>query len=53
MFTAENLLADKGYGVDAILDQAESQGMSPVIPSKRNRKERRDYDKKLYKAAIW
>ena len=49
-FTAENLLADKGYDTDAILDQAEIQGMSPVIPPKKNRKEQRDYDKELYKA---
>ena len=33
-FTAEKLLADKGYDTDAILDQAESQGMTPVIPLK-------------------
>ena len=49
-FTAENLLADKGYDTDAILDLAKSQGMTPVIPSKRNRKEQRGYDKELYKA---
>ena len=49
-FTAEKLLADKGYDTDAILDQAESQGMTPVIPPKRNRKEQRNYDKELYKA---
>ena len=48
-FTAENLLADKGYDTDAILDLAKSQGMTPVIPSKRNRKEQRGYDKELYK----
>jgi transposase len=49
-FTAKNLLGDKGYDTDAILEQAESQGMSPVIPPKKNRKEQRDYDKELYKA---
>lgn len=49
-FTAEKLLADKGYDTDAILDQAESQGMTPVIPPKRNRKEQHNYDKELYKA---
>ena len=46
-FTAEKLLADKGYDTDAILDQAESQGMTPVIPPKRNRNEQRNYDKEL------
>ena len=49
-FTAENLLADKGYDTDAILDQAEIQGMATVIPSKKNRKVQRTHDKELYKA---
>ena len=49
-FTAENLLADKGYDTDTILAQAEKQGMVSVIPPKKNRKEQRDYDKELYKA---
>lgn len=31
-FTAKKLLADKGYDTDAILGQAERQGMSTVIP---------------------
>ena len=42
-------LADKGYDSDAILDQAKSHGMEPVIPPKRNRKVQRPYDKDLYK----
>ncbi len=49
-FTAENLLADKGYDADAILEQAEKQGMTPVIPPKKNRKKQRRFDKELYKA---
>ena len=49
-FTAENLLADKGYDTDAALNQAKRQGMLPVIPPKRSRKEQRDYDAELYKA---
>jgi transposase len=49
-FTAEHLLADKGYDTDAILDRAEIQGMSAVIPPKKNRKEQRYYDTELYKA---
>ena len=48
-FTPEKLSADKGYDTDALLAQAEKQGMSPVIPPKRNRKDQRDYDKGLYK----
>jgi len=42
--TAENLLADKGYGSDAIIEQATEQGMKAQIPPKRNRKEQRHYD---------
>lgn len=44
-----NLLADKGYDTDAIIEQATEQGMKVQIPSKKNRKEQRDYDKELYK----
>jgi transposase len=46
-FTAGNLLADRGYDTDEILDKAESQGMAPAIPSKKNRKTQRDHDKEL------
>ena len=49
-FTSEKLLADKGYDADAILEQAQRQGMSPVIPPKSNRTKQRDYGKELYKA---
>jgi transposase len=34
----------------AIIEKATLQGMSPVIPPKKNRKQPRDYDKELYKA---
>lgn len=47
--TAENLLADKGYDSDAIVEQAIKQGMKAQIPPRKNRKEQRDYDKELYK----
>jgi len=47
--SAEHLLADKGYDTDAILEQAKSQGMNPVIPPKKNRTVQRPYDKDLYK----
>ncbi len=47
---AENLLADRGYDTDKILEQAAIQGMVSVIPPKKNRKEQRVYDKELYKA---
>lgn len=46
---AEYLLADKGYDSDEIVNFASQQEMIPVIPSRRNRKQQRDYDKHLYK----
>jgi transposase len=46
---ADCLLADRGYDSDAIVEQAESQGMQAVIPPKKNRKTQRNYDKDLYK----
>ena len=48
-FNAQHLLADRGYDTNKILHQAASQGISPVIPPKKNRKEQREYDKGLYK----
>ena len=47
--TAENLLADKGYDSDAIIEQATEQGMKTQILPKRNRKEQRRYGKDIYK----
>ena len=46
---AQRLLADRGYDSDAIIAQAEEQGMEAVIPPRRNRKEPRRYDRALYK----
>jgi transposase len=47
--TAQYLLADRGYDTNEIVAQAKRQGMQPVIPPRKNRKELRDYDKYLYK----
>lgn len=47
--TAEQLLADRGYDSDAIVNQANQQGMKVVIPPRKNRKEPRKYDADLYK----
>jgi len=47
-FTAEYLLADKGYDSNEIVEQAKSRGMQPVIPARKNRKEAREYGKDLY-----
>ncbi len=46
---AEHLLADRGYDTNAIIEQAEKQGMKPVIPPKKNRSIQREYDEELYK----
>ena len=48
-FAAENLLADRGYDTDLIVNAALQKFMNPVIPPKRNRKIQRDYDRHLYK----
>ena len=45
---AQYLLADRGYDSDTIISQAEAQGMTAVIPPRRNRKELRDYDRAVY-----
>ena len=46
---AEHLLADKAYDTNEIVAGASAWGMNPVIPPKSNRKEKRDYDRALYK----
>ncbi len=43
------LLADRGYDCNEIIDKAVSQGMQVVIPPKKNRKMKREYDEFLYK----
>ena len=45
----ECLLADKAYDINEIIATASEMGMEPVIPPKINRKEKRDYDRVLYK----
>jgi len=46
---ADYLLADRGYDSDAILLAAKENGMEPVIPPRRNRKEQRYFDQEIYK----
>ena len=46
---AEAVLADKGYDSQAILAYVQAMGATAVIPPKRNRKKKREYDKTLYK----
>jgi transposase len=43
------LFADRGYDTNEILEFAENQGMTAIIPPKKNRKVQRDYDNHLYK----
>ena len=50
---AEVLSGDRGYDSDAIVEKAEEAGMKAVIPSRKNRKVQRGYDKELYKLRHW
>lgn len=43
------LIADKGYDSDAIVSSLTSTGKMAVIPSRRNRKKRRNFSKLLYR----
>lgn len=43
------LLADKGYDSDAFLKTIESQESKAVIPPRKNRKIKREYDEHIYK----
>jgi len=46
---ADNLIADKAYDSNEIIELAQGAGMQVVIPPKKNRKEQREYDKYLYR----
>ena len=46
---ADAYILDKAYDSDAVVRAAQRRGGEAVIPSKKNRKEPRDYDKHLYK----
>lgn len=48
-FVAGYVLADKGYDSDRFVSAIENSQAVPVIPSKKNRKISREYDKELYK----
>jgi len=45
----EAMLGDKGYGINELVQLARSMGAEVVIPPKRNRVEKREYDEYLYK----
>jgi len=42
-------LADKAYDSDAVVAAVQRRGAEAVIPSRKNRKVRREYDRHLYK----
>ena len=43
------MIADKAYDSDALIAEIEGLGATPVIPSRANRQEPRDYDHEDYK----
>ena len=46
---AEVVIADKGYDSDAVVESIEASGAEAVIPPKKNRTEKRLYDRERYK----
>lgn len=46
---ADAYILDKAYDSDAVVRAAQRRGGEAVIPSKKNRKVARDYDRHLYK----
>ena len=48
-FKNANIIADKGYDSNDLIEQIQNQHSTPVIPPRSNRKNPRDYDKHLYK----
>ncbi len=43
------MIADKAYDSDKLVAQIEGQGAAPVIPSRENHTEQREYDRQDYK----
>lgn len=46
---AKHVIADKGYDSDDLRKFIRKRGAKPVIPSRKNRKKKRRYNKKIYK----
>ena len=46
---AENLIADKAYDTNGIIELAQESSITPVIPPRRSRKIQRNWDRDLYK----
>lgn len=49
-YVGDYVIADTSYDAADLLDWIEAQHAVPVIPPRRNRKVRRDYDRHLYQA---
>jgi len=48
---ADTVLADKGYDADErVIERLQVQGITALIPAKRNRNNSRDYDRDVYQA---
>jgi len=47
--SAGHPIADKGHDSDKVVEQAKKQGMQVHIPSRKNRKNPREYDKHPYR----
>lgn len=48
-YETDAVIADKAYDSDEFIALIISKGAEPVIPSRRNRKEKREIDENLYK----
>jgi transposase len=48
-FSAEYVVADKGYDSDELIEDIANMGAVAVIPPRSNRKTPREYDRHLYK----
>ena len=48
-FEHANIIVDKGYDSNALIDQIQEQNCISVIPCRSNRKIPREYDEHLYK----
>ena len=49
---ADNYMGDKGYDSDKVVQAAKRRGATAIIPSRKNRKVPREYDKHLYKERV-
>ena len=49
---ADNYMGDKGYDSDKVVKAAQRRGAEAIIPSRRNRKVPRVYDRHLYKERV-